>query len=109
MLGLLSSLPVTWNTVIDILIMAFLIYQILVFIKGTRAVQMVFGLALIVLFFYVARWLHLDTVTWMLSNVLPYFVFTIIVIFQHEIRRALARFGQTHLFAGFSSIHRNEF
>jgi diadenylate cyclase len=109
MSGLLSSSPVTWNVVLDVVIMAFLIYQILVFIKGTRAVQMVFGLALIVLFFYLARWLQLQTVTWILSNVLPYFVFAIIVIFQHEIRRALARFGQMHLFAGFSSIHRNEF
>src|SRR5262244_4270551 len=45
----------------------------------------------------------------MLTNVVPYFVFAIIVIFQHEIRRALARFDQTPLFAGFSSIHRNEF
>ena len=109
MLDLLSSLPVNWKTFLDIFIVAFVIYHLLVFIKGTRAVQMMVGLALIVAFFYFARWAHLATATWMLSNVLPYFVFAIIVIFQHEIRRALARFGQTPLFAGFSSIHRNEF
>src|SRR5262245_56530954 len=109
MLEGLSSLPLSWNALLDILIVAFLIYHILVFIKRTRAVQMVVGLALIVLFFYFARWTRLETVSWMLTNVLPYFVFAIIVIFQQEIRRALARFGQTPLFAGFSNIHRNEF
>src|SRR4029079_4124011 len=60
-------------------------------------------------FYYFARWAQLDTVTWLLTNVLPYFVFAIIVIFQSEIRRALARFGQTPLITGFSNIHRNEF
>jgi diadenylate cyclase len=109
MLESLSSWPLTWKALLDILILSFLIYQILVFIKGTRAVQMVVGLTVIIAFFYFARWAHLETVTWMLTNVLPYFVFAIIVIFQHEIRRALARFGQTPIFAGFSSIHRNEF
>src|SRR5262245_58582911 len=59
--------------------------------------------------FLLCTLVQLETVTWMLSNVLPYFIFAVIVIFQHEIRRALARFGQTPLFAGFSSIHRNEF
>jgi diadenylate cyclase len=108
MLDFLSSLSLTWNVLLDIFIVAFLIYQLLAFIKGTRAVQMVVGLSFMVVFFYFARWARLETVTWMLGNVLPYFVFAIIVVFQHEIRRALARFGQTSLFAGFSSIHRNE-
>jgi len=99
----------TWNALFDILIVAFFIYELLVFIKGTRAVQMAVGLGLIIAFFYLSRWVRLETVSWMLTNVLPYFVFAIIVIFQHEIRRALARFGQAPFFAGFSSINRNEF
>jgi diadenylate cyclase len=69
---------------------------------------MAVGLGVIIAFFYFARWIRLEAVTWMLTNVLPYFVFAIIVIFQHEIRRALARFGQTPLLGGFSSINRNE-
>src|SRR5438477_4719099 len=99
----------TWTAVLDILIVAAIIYQLLVFIKGTRAVQMALGLALIVVFFYVSRWVRLETLSWIMTNIVPYFVFAIIVIFQHEIRRALARFGQAPLFAGFSSINRNEF
>src|SRR4029450_6030616 len=109
MFDVLSALPLSWNALLDILIVAFVIYHILVFIKGTRAVQMVVGLGLIMGFFYFARWAQLHTATWMLTNVLPYFVFAIIVIFQHEIRRALARFGQAPSVAGFSSINRNEF
>src|SRR5215475_7300824 len=109
MFDLLSAWPLTWNALLDIVIVAFVIYHLLVFIKGTRAVQMAVGLGLIIGFFYFSRWVRLEAVTWMLTNFLPYFVFAIIVIFQHEIRRALARFGQTPLFAGFSSIHRNEF
>src|SRR6476646_3774306 len=101
MLELLTSSRLTWNAVLDILVVAFVIYHLLVFIKGTRAVQMAAGLGLIIAAFYLARWVQLDAVSWILTNVVPYFVFVIIVIFQQEIRRALARFGQAPMFAGF--------
>ena len=61
---------VTWNAVLDILIVAFFIYELLVFIKGTRAVQMALGLGLIIGFFYFSRWVKLETVTWMLTTIL---------------------------------------
>ena len=109
MLEFFSVPHLTWTAVLDIVVVAVIIYQLLVFIKGTRAVQMALGLALIVVFFYFSRWIALETVSWMLTNILPYFVFVIIVIFQHEIRRALVRFGQAPLFGGFSTINRNEF
>src|SRR2546427_9533003 len=109
MLEYFSVPHLTWTALLDIVLVAAIIYRLLVFIKGTRAVQMALGLALIVVFFYFSRWIRLETVSWMLTNILPYFVFAIIVIFQHEIRRALAQFGQTPLFTGFSSINRNEF
>jgi diadenylate cyclase len=103
------NLPtLTWTSALDIFIVAFIIYQVLVFIKGTRAVQMVLGLALIVVFFYFSRWIQLQTVSWIVANILPYFVFVIVVIFQSEIRRALARFGQAPFFSGFSNLNRNE-
>ena len=109
MLEFFSVPHLTWIAVLDIVVVATIIYQLVVFIKGTRAVQMALGLALIVVFFYFSRWVALETVSWMLTNILPYFVFAIIVIFQHEIRRALVRFGQAPLFGGFSTINRNEF
>ena len=87
---------------LDIFIVAFLIYQILVFIKGARAVQMVLGLGLASSRFLILRaGLQLETVTWLLTNVLPYFVFAIISSSSnHEIRRALARFGQGAVVCG---------
>jgi diadenylate cyclase len=104
------NLPhLTWISALDVLIVAFIIYQMMILIKGTRAVQMAFGLTLLIGFFYFSRWSHLETVSWLLTNILPYFVFAIIVIFQAEIRRALAHFGRTTFFSGFGSINRTEF
>ena len=107
--GFLTLPKLTWTAVLDILIVSFCIYQVLVFIKGTRAVQMVLGIALLVAFFYLALWSQLRTLSWLLTNVLPYFAFAIIVIFQSEIRRALAHFGKIPFFTGFSGINRNEY
>ena len=98
----------TWIAVLDILIAAFVIYQALVFIQGRRAMHMVVGVGLVVLFYYFARWTRLDTVSWLLSTILPYFVFLIIIVFQSEIRRALAHFGQTAFPGGLSWINRSE-
>lgn len=104
------TLPaLTWNAAADILIVAFVIYQGLVFIRGRRAVHMVTGVGLAVMFFYFARWIRLDTVSWLLSVILPYFVFLIIIVFQSEIRRALAHFGQTAFLRSFSKTNRSEF
>src|SRR5438874_5889324 len=95
----------TWIASIDILIVAFMIYQVLARMKGTRAVPMAVGMAGVVGFFYFSRWSHFNTVSWLLTNIAPYLFFSIIVIFQSEIRRALAHFGKA-VFRGSSTIHR---
>lgn len=97
-----------WIAAVDILIAAFVIYQALVFIQGRRAMHMVVGVGLAVVFYYFSRWTRLDTVSWLLSTMLPYFVFLIIIVFQSEIRRALAHFGQTAFPGGMSRINRTE-
>jgi diadenylate cyclase len=97
-----------WRTILDIAIAAFVIYQALVFIQGRRAMHMVVGVGLAALFYYVSRWAGLDTVSWLLSTMLPYFVFLIIVVFQSEIRRALAHFGQTAFPGSLARINRTE-
>ncbi|HEX4999681.1 MAG TPA: diadenylate cyclase CdaA [Terriglobia bacterium] len=95
--------------VIDILIVAVLIYRVLAFMKGTRAVQMAIGIALLIAFFYVSRWSRLVVVSWLMTTTLPYFAFAVIVIFQPEIRRALAQFGRASIFPGLSAAGRAEF
>jgi diadenylate cyclase len=102
LIDLLSFDKFTWMTVVDVFIVSALIYQILLLIRGTRAVQMALGLGFLAIFFYLSRWLHLETVQWILTNILPYFVFGIIVLFAAEIRRALASIGKNPLIRKFS-------
>ena len=81
-------------SVLDILVVAVLIYQFLALVKGTRAVQVLVGAGVLALAFYIARLGELTTVNWLVSTLLPYAVFALIVVFQNEIRRALARLGR---------------
>ena len=84
-------LPVT---VLDILLVALIIYEVLVMIRGTRAVAMLVGLLVVATTFYFARIGELTTLNWVVSNVLPYVVFALIVVFQSEIRHVLADLGR---------------
>jgi diadenylate cyclase len=102
LLELINFDKLTWNAVVDILIVSVLIYQLLVLIRGTRAVQMALGLGFLAVFFYFTRWLHLELIQWILTNIIPYFVFGIIVLFAAEIRRALANIGKNPLIRRFS-------
>jgi diadenylate cyclase len=78
---------------LDILLVAFLIYQFLSLVRGTRAAPMLVGVATLGLAFYFARLGELSTLNWLLSTLLPYVVFALIVVFQSEIRHALANLG----------------
>ncbi|MFN0119820.1 MAG: diadenylate cyclase CdaA [Blastocatellia bacterium] len=83
-----------WRAVVDILVVAFLIYEILALLRGTRAVQMISGLVLIVLLYQLSIWLGLTTLQWLLRNIVIYVGFGVIVLFQREIRGALLHFGR---------------
>ena len=104
--GLLDAFRVTnltWLDAIDILIVAFIIFQLLLFLRGTHAVQIVLGGAVLVLLYWTAKWLDLQTVNWLLQTLLPYVVFGAIVIFAAEIRKGLAHLGKTPLLGAFGS------
>jgi len=94
--------PMGWWDLLDIAIVSFLIYEFLKLIRGTRAVQMGVGTLLIVVLFYGSRLAPLQTVNWLIRNALLYVVFAAIVIFQSDIRRALAHFGQAPFFRYFN-------
>ena len=79
--------------VVDILLLAFVIYQLFLLIKGTRAVQMFLGVVFLMLFYAATGFLGLETVHRVVGVVLFYVPFAIIVVFQNTIRRALASFG----------------
>src|SRR5271154_4870949 len=90
-------------TVLDILLVALIIYQVLVMIRGTRAAPMLAGLVVVAITFYFARIGELTTLNWVVSRVLPYLVFALIVVFQSEIRHVLADLGRRLTFLGGSS------
>ena len=99
----LSTLPlrlpaITWWDVLDVTIVSVAIYEVLKAIRGTRTIQMAVGSALLMLVFYISRWGHLQAVDWLISNLLGYIVFAAIVLFQADIRRALAHLGRAPLF-----------
>ena len=80
-------------SILDIVLVAILIYQFLVLVRGTRAAPMLVGVATLGLAFYFARLGDLRTLNWLLSTLLPFAVFALIVVFQSEIRHALANLG----------------
>lgn len=81
-------------TCLDILLVYFVIYRILLTIKGTRAAQMAIGIFFIGASFFIAERLDLATVSWLLDSLINNFVIIAIVIFQQDIRRGLMRLGQ---------------
>ncbi|PYQ34633.1 MAG: TIGR00159 family protein [Acidobacteria bacterium] len=95
----LLSLQFTWRDAVDVIVVAFIIYSILALIRGTRAMQIAIGLAVLVSTFFVARAFDLPALEAISREILFYLPFAIIVLFQHEIRRALARMGSNPLLA----------
>lgn len=87
---------------LDAAIVYFVIYRILLLIKGTRAVQMLFGLVVIIMFFVISQeqYLNLATTHWFIERFIANFIIIVVIIFQHDIRRALAQFGRTSLLTG---------
>jgi len=84
----------------DILIIAILIYWLFNLIRGTRAVQMLIGLLVVVLVFTVSQYFELYTLSYILDNFLSSALLLIVVIFQNDIRRALTEVGRGTFFAG---------
>lgn len=93
--------PLGWWDVLDLAIVSLVLYEVLKAIRGTRAVQMAIGSAVFIIIFYLSQWGHLETVNWLVRNVASYIVFAMIVIFQADIRRALAHLGRGPFFRYF--------
>jgi len=84
----------TWLAVVDILLVAAVLYYFLNLIKDTRAFQMLLAGVVLLALYYLTGWGRLETTRWLLVSLLPYFLFALIVIYQAEIRRALASVPQ---------------
>lgn len=105
---LFQRAPVAWTDILDIVIAAVAIYELLKLMRGTRAVQMGIGVGLLIAIFYLSRWFHLDTVNWLIRNMFGYVVFAAIVLFQSEIRRTLAHLGRARFFRYLARTESND-
>ncbi len=90
-------LEVRWQDIIDIAIVTFVFYRLLLLIKGTRAFQMLMGLVVLFVTFVISRWAGLYTLDWLIQSFGSYIVLALIILFQPEIRKALAQMGQNPL------------
>jgi diadenylate cyclase len=90
---------IRWQDFLDIGIITFLVYRSLQIVRGSRAMQMIIGLAVILVAYVSSRALGLLTLNWILDNFLSSIILVIIVIFQSDIRRALTQVGSAPLFA----------
>ncbi len=86
--------------VLDILLVAFIIYWVLLFIRGTRAVQMIFGLLILTILYVISKRVGMVTFQWLVGNFLGNLLVVVVVVFQSEIRRALAKIGQWRFLGG---------
>jgi diadenylate cyclase len=93
LLGFFQFTSFSIRDLIDIALVSFIIYRFLLLMKGTRGVQMTFGIVMLLLFYWATRFYHLAAVDWLLTNILTYIFFAIIVLYQNEIRRALTGLG----------------
>lgn len=94
---------VRWQDALDILIVAVVIYRVLLIIKGTKAEKMLIGLGVLLLAAFVSKYLQLYTTDWIVFSFWTQVVVAIIVLFQPEIRRALAQMGESSFLQNFTS------
>ena len=83
---LLQRPAVTWWDLLDIAIVSIIVYELLKLIRGTRAVQMAIGIAVVVGLFYMSLGLQLETLNWLIRNIVGYVVFAAIVLMQRDER-----------------------
>src|SRR3989338_6803719 len=93
-----------WQDYLDFLIIYYVIYRVLLLIKGTRAVQMLTGFGIIIIVFLLSKILGLYTLYFLLKQILSPLVIIFIVIFQDDIRRALAHVGRNPFLSAGPSI-----
>ncbi|MBA4349252.1 MAG: TIGR00159 family protein [Thermodesulfovibrio sp.] len=101
MLDLLRQ--IRWLDIIDIVIVSIILYKIFLIIKGTRAARMLVGIGVLLIASFFSRYLQLYTIDWLIQSFWAQVVIVIIVLFQPEIRRALAQMGESSFLQSFTS------
>ena len=96
-LALFRALHFEWRDLLEILVVAFVFYRVLLLIQGTRAVQMLTGIMVLAVAYAIAFFLKLNMITYLLGIVFTYGAFALLIIFQPELRAGLAHLGQSQV------------
>ncbi|KMK76735.1 diadenylate cyclase CdaA [Alkalihalobacillus pseudalcaliphilus] len=94
--------------IVDILLVTYVIYKLIMIIRGTRAVQLLKGITIILAIWFLSRFLGLRTLEFIMTQTVTYGVLAIIIIFQPELRRALEQLGRGRFFSGGRSAQQEE-
>lgn len=93
-----SEILIHWKPILEIIILWIVIYRAMLFFEGTRAVQVIRGILLLLVAFFIFQKLGLEKLDWLFKNFFATSVIALLVIFHPEIRQALARLGQRNIF-----------
>jgi diadenylate cyclase len=104
----LAFLAPGWRDLLEILIVAVVIYRVLLVFKGTRAIQMLLGFVFLVLVYGISRILGLALIETLLTTLFQFGVIAALIVFQPELRSALASLGQNRLFRAFTGMQGRE-
>jgi len=88
-----------WKPIVEITILWFVIYHIMLFFEGTRAIQVLRGIVILLVAFFLFQKLNLQILNWLLTKLFGISVIAILIIFHPEIKQGLARLGQRQLFS----------
>ncbi len=94
---------ITIYDVIDILIVTYVIYKLILLVRGTRAIQLLKGIFVVVVTWALSIWFNLHTLQWMMNQMFTFGLLAVIIIFQPELRRALEQLGRGKLFTRYSA------
>lgn len=95
---------VGWSDIAEVIILTFLIYHIMLWIKTTRAWALVKGFAVIMVFLFLAVLFDMNTILWIAGKIFSIGILAIVIVFQPELRRALEQLGQKNIITGILSI-----
>jgi diadenylate cyclase len=90
--------------IIDILIVSYVIYKLILLLRGTRAIQLLKGISVVVVAWVASIWFQLNTLKWLMNQMFTFGVLALIIIFQPELRRALEQLGRGKLFSRLSEV-----
>jgi diadenylate cyclase len=94
---------IRWQDIVDIIVMSIIVYRLLLMIKGTKAAHMLIGLGVLLVASFMSRYFELYTVDWLIQSFWSQIVIALIILFQPEIRRALAQMGETQFIHALTS------